>query len=131
MRKITFTCLLFFLWSSCDMPGSLEVRNSTSKKAQYIIYYKAQNGIKDTMVTEIPVKESRVVMFGFGIRWNNKSIAYYVSNMDKLEIILENDTTILSSNDELIDYFKTGKKGFLKKHMKIEIEEKNRPESSP
>jgi len=121
IRKLILIFGFFFFYSSCDVPGYLVVQNCTTNKAQYITYFKSQNNVKDTVILEIPVNETKGLLFGLGIGWNNENIRSYISRIDKLEIITRNDTTTLSDDDQLYRFFKRRRRGLFKQGMKIKV----------
>ncbi len=117
MKKILIAilCSIFY---GCDIPGKILVNNPTAKKHEITMYFKDFYEKRDTIKLEIPPKESKGILFGFGYLWSDKTIK---DCFEKIEIKSDADTTIISKEDELFYYLKKRRKGLFKDVIKINI----------
>lgn len=121
MKQIIFFGTLVLL-EGCDMPGYLDVKNSTDSNAYYLTYSESADGVKDTVILDIPSNDTKGVVFGFGQHWTDEGIQDYLSQIEKIEIITIEDTITMTDNKELFKYFRKRRKGLFKQTLKIKIE---------
>ena len=121
MKQIIFFVTLFFL-GGCDMPGYLDMKNCTESNAYYLTYSKSVDGVKDTVILDIPSNDTKGILFGFGQHWTDEGIQDYLSQIEKIEIITNEDTITMTDKKELFQYFRKRRKGLFKQTLKIKIE---------
>lgn len=122
MKQIIIYSITLIFIGGCDISGNLELINHTTSNAYYLTYSEAVDGIKDTMIIDIPSNDSKGILFGFGQHWTDEGIRDYLSQIEKIEIITSEDTITLADNKELFQYFRKRRKGLFKQRLKIKIE---------
>ncbi|MEZ4887460.1 MAG: hypothetical protein R3E32_22195 [Chitinophagales bacterium] len=119
--KLIFICGVLTL-TSCDIPGYLDVKNCTKSDAYYLTYSQTAEGIKDTIIIEIPPNQTKGMLFGFGQHWTDDGIRDYLSQVNKIEIITSKDTISMTDKKEMYLYFQKRRKGLFKQILKIKVE---------
>jgi len=76
----------------------------------------------DTVEVEISDRAKEEIILGFGQRWTDDGIRRYLSEIEKIEVITEKETLVLSDKKKMYQYFRKRRKGLFKQILKIKIE---------
>lgn len=127
INSYKFIILLFLTLplTSCDVPGSLSIRNKTSGEIAFKYYLNKQDSIivNKIMLPNKSGENEYHILFGLGQFWTDERIKEYISDIQKVEIITPKDTTIIVNKSELYEYLKKHRKGFFKDKMIIDIKQ--------
>ena len=129
MKRLLFYYIIMSLFFGCDVPGRIELINTTGKKVIYNLYMDSENEInqidslKSFTFTEVSSanNNSVILLFGFGYFWTDSHIKGYIDDVSKVEIMSINDTIIITDKDEMFKYYRKHRKGFLKKTISIKF----------
>ncbi|RNC63212.1 hypothetical protein, partial [Proteiniphilum sp. X52] len=109
MRKIgLLVCVLIeIVYVSCDYPGLIEFVNETNNVAYFNIY-KGYSNTKDTLKVELTNHDKipSILIGGYGHSWDKENINKFISDINKIELISENDTLIFTDKDDMYNYLK-------------------------
>ena len=122
MRLTIIILSVAVLLGGCDVPGYIEVKNCTDTEALYLTYSETPDGMKDTIMLEVPANETKGMLFGFGQHWTDVGIREYLSQINNIEIMTSQDTISINDRREMYQYFRKRRKGSLKPRLKIKIE---------
>lgn len=126
MEQITHFLLVLVvtLFVSCDYPGLLELVNKTTDTIHITLYRHEINNTIDTLKVVLPNKgQETAFWFGYGHSWNNKNIDDFITNIEKIELVTEKDTLIISDKDKMLNYLKSRRKGIYKNIIRIELDD--------
>ena|SRR5690606_24476483 len=125
-KKLFILCLLLIgFTSSCDIPGTIELKNRTEDRVYYQYYEKNLNGQIDTISIELfseTGQNNAILAFGNGQFWKDPRIEEYFDSIEKIELITSKDTLVLTDKKEMFNYFKDRRKGLFKQKVSIIIE---------
>ena len=121
MNNIIFIATLL-VFTSCDVPGIIRLENESGGNATFITYQKDMNSKIDTVEVEISDRAKEEIILGFGQRWTDDGIRRYLSEIEKIEVITEKETLVLSDKKKMYQYFRKRRKGLFKQILKIKIE---------
>jgi hypothetical protein len=121
MKKIIFISILFSL-VGCDVPGIIRLENASGGNAIYITHQQGLNSVIDTVKIEIADQSKKEIILGFGQRWTDDGIRKYLSEINQIEIVTEDETMALSDKQKIYQYFRKRRKGLFKQILKIKIE---------
>lgn len=116
---IIFSTIVFLV--GCDIPGYLDVKNRTENNASYLTYTESPDGRRDTAILEVPSNETKGILFGFGQHWTDEGIREYLSQIEKIKIITNNDTITMLENEVMFQFFKSRRRGLLNQRIKIKL----------
>jgi hypothetical protein len=119
MKYIFFTLLFFILFTSCDIPGTIYIKNKSGADASFLIQKKDPG--ENLSISRLPNGDEALFNFGFGQWWTNGTIRNFSDDTEKLEIITQRDTLVISDKSELITFLKKRRSGIFKNAMKIVI----------
>lgn len=119
MKKHLFVVILLTI--GCDVPGIIEVDNSSGGEVIYLMLKEQDNNI-DTIKLIVPDSEKRKLILGFGTEWTDDGIKEFISDVKKFQIISPRDTLVMTQKDDIYNYFKSRQKGSSKKKLEIKIE---------
>lgn len=121
--KLFVIGLLSTVLLSCDVPGRLLIKNETSGTIIYRhLSTQVPLGSSDETSFIVHADSTRGILMGFGYIWDDEGINSYASNTDLIEIRYGDSTSILfDDRQEIISFLKTGKRGLLKKKLKITL----------
>lgn len=119
MKSFQITCLLFASFTSCDVPGRLEIINRTDQTAHFNYLVVNDSGVVDTFNIEVQGMSEAGILYGFGWQWNDEQIKDYSERIEKIELLSVNDTIVLKSQAALEEFFSKNRKGLFKKSVRI------------
>ena len=111
---------------ACDIPGRIELANTSSKNAVYRYITLNKEGISDTTSIYISGLSGTSILFGFEHNWSDSKINEYLIPFKKIELITQSDTIVYTKKEEMFIFFKKHRKGFLKKTIKIKLKWKQK-----
>jgi hypothetical protein len=121
MKASLVICVLLLSFTSCDVPGRLEIVNKTDQTAYYKYLLLNDSGGVDTFNIEIQGMSRAGILYGFGWQWNDERITDYSERIEKIELLSVNDTIVMNSQPALEEFFTTNREGLLKKSVRVVI----------
>ncbi len=125
LYNILISLLFIVLLTSCDIAGRLDIVNRTEETVFYKYYTHNGNGDKDTVSIEVSGAEDEniaTILMGFGHTWSKPQIKEYTDWIERIEMVTEEDTTVLTDKNEMFDFFVKRRKGPFHKIVKIVFE---------
>lgn len=119
MKSFFVICLLLVSFTSCDVPGRLEIVNRTDQTVYYNYLMVNDSGVVDTFNIEVKGMGKAGILYGFGWQWNDEQIKDYSERIEKIELLSVNDTIVMNSQSTLEEFFIDNRKGLLKKNVRI------------
>ena len=117
--KIFITIVLSISLISCDIQGSLYVKNKSQADASFaIVKTEPENNL---LIQKLESGDYAGFIFGFGNFWNDERIAEFISDIERLEIKTSRDTLTLSEKSELNSFFRKRRGGLFNSQVKIII----------
>jgi len=126
--------IMISIFISCDIPGILIIQNNSGAKASYKMYVK-KSYAKDVFdsgfqldidrsfeLIELDDKEKVQYVYGLGMRWTNRRVKAFCSNLDSIKIVTKQDTLVISDQRELQKFFKKRRKYVSRNLVEIEIQ---------
>lgn len=106
---------------ACDIPGRIEIVNTSTKNAVYRYISVNKDGKSDSTNIYISGLSGTAILFGFDHNWSDSKINEYLLPVKKIELITQSDTIVFTKKEEMFIFFKEHRKGFLKKTIKIKF----------
>ncbi len=120
MKKIILILMLSSL-VSCDVPGTLRVKNNSGGKAFFILHQKKSIEKPNQVSLALENGTEKGVLFGFGQHWTDEHITAYLSKIDSIEIITQNHRLLILDKNEMHQYFRKRRRGLFKQTLRINI----------
>ena len=89
---------------ACDIPGRIELANTSSKNAVYRYITLNKEGISDTTSIYISGLSGTSILFGFEHNWSDSKINEYLIPFKKIELITQSDTIVYTKKKRCL-YF--------------------------
>lgn len=103
----------------------IEFVNETDSVAYFHIYRNDGNTNDTLRVELLNDDKSHRLWMGYGHSWNKENITNFISNINKLELISDNDTVTFTDKNEMYDYLKKQRKGIFRNIIRIEFNDIN------
>lgn len=119
MKSFLVICVLLVSFTSCDVPGRLEIINRTEEKVYYKYFLVNDSGVVDTFNIEVQGMGEAGILYGFGWQWNDEQIKNYSERIEKIELLSVNDTIVMESQAALEEFFTNNREGLFKKNVRV------------
>lgn len=117
--SLIIICALLASFTSCDVPGRLEIVNRTDQTAYYNYLMVNDSGVVDTFNIEVQGMDEAGILYGFGWQWSDERIRDYSERIEKIELLSVNDTTVIESQAALEEFFTDNREGLFKKNVRV------------
>lgn len=120
--------ILLLILNSCDIPGTLIIRNQTKGVVKFRSYNSISNTIDTLSINEITIsnkegENQHFIFFGFGQFWTDEKIKQYITDIKRIDILTSNDSITVEGEQNLYEFFKKKRKGIFKNEIRITIKD--------
>ena len=118
-------CGIFLSVYSCDIPGTITIKNVSEGDAIYRYEVVSSEDSTEVYTIEIPNdkgSDEAGIIYGFGQFWTDERIKEYVQKISFIEIISQQDSIRLTDKEQMFEYFRERRGGLFKNKVKIKIE---------